>query len=202
MTPAGLLRAAFKILFIAYIAKLAVGRASLFGEHYAVAQQEVQHQCKLAHKCDIDHEMQDLVTDECNEARRGSARWPSWDALGRTAQQTYLCIEVPCTDLLASVFNSTPATLIAGCAMLVAFSYVLSGLSSAWTRALALRAAEATHPDAWMRVQQVPAGALAWQPPYMPTPANTRTPAPMYAPMSVVDGVGGDDDGVVMRKRR
>ena len=201
MTPTSAVRAVFMALVFAYAGKLVVGRAALFSEQYALAAQEVQHQREVAQHCDENHKTGDLLADPCNVARRESGRWPWWDALGRTAERTYLCIEAPCPNPLTAVFNSLPATLVAGAVMLVMFSYVLSGMSAACARALALRAINNTSVDDWMSVRN-PRDQIAWPPVQMPSPwDNKRAPTYARAPTDAED-TDTDEYGQRGRRRR
>ena len=120
------------ILFIItiYAIKLLAGRVSLYYILYQNASIDHAIHQKQDNKCMADHDTYHIFLTECQFAGKKASFWPFMIALGGLVEETYSCIEYPCTELIEDLVKSWVAIIFASVFALLGFMQFFSMISN------------------------------------------------------------------------
>ena len=113
--PGQLLSVICTCILLLYCAKLATGRGTLFWAEWTNTALDYKRALLQRDHC-RNHDTAHVWEDGCAKATEYVQVWPIMRAFVQTLDQTYLCVDVPCSSLLESVV--TTWTGVAVCALL------------------------------------------------------------------------------------
>ena len=117
-----------------YAFRLVWGRGSLFFQAWRGARKDYYMAQRQHEACSSNHEHRHTFEETCDKADRIMEVWPIIRATGELMDQTYLCIEVPCSTIVVDIISTWPG-LILMCSMpIVLFSVAVCYLRSLRTQ--------------------------------------------------------------------
>lgn len=81
-------------------------------------------------KCESDHDYQHKAPMKCIRADLAVKRWWRWHAVHRVYEDTYLCIDYPCSSLLRGAFDSWTSLAVLTAFLVSVFLVVFGGIFS------------------------------------------------------------------------
>lgn len=119
------------LVLATYASRLAWGRGALFFREWRISRAQYFLALEQHNSCSSNHENQHIFKAACEEAVDIVEVWPIIQAVTKSLNQTYLCIEVPCGSLIIGIIDTWPG-LILMCSLPV----VLCALAICYIRAV------------------------------------------------------------------